>query len=227
MEARCGPCLFLRDKATLSYLADRSSAALRPAYVPPSMHRIRAYRAAAARLQARRPSSVACPPSARPRLDLHTTTAKCLQGQATPMSGPGKCDSSPGYCIRIVALATRNQGRDAVIDRICSGFRRRGRPAGFTGVSSRLIPSHHRIRTVRWVGRSHRLWTARRRFSFPGRYPAGCSTGRNPSGTATRFQVPRRSRRPLRAPRLRVFSFHALATDYLSASGLLVCSCPN
>jgi hypothetical protein len=89
------------------------------------MHRIRACRAVAARHRARRPSSAAGRPSARLRFAQRRTTARCPQGQATPVSVLERSDSYPGWCLHIVAIAMRNQGQDATIH---PGFavRRRG-----------------------------------------------------------------------------------------------------
>jgi hypothetical protein len=79
------------------------------------MPRIRAYRAVAARPRARRPSSAACPLSARLRFVPRTTIAKRPQGRAAPAPVPERSRSSATYCQRIVAIAARNQGDDAMI----------------------------------------------------------------------------------------------------------------
>jgi hypothetical protein len=116
-------------------------------------------------------------------------------------------------CRRIVAIATRNQGRDAMIHSKLGS-------TVLTSTWSRPIPSHRQIQAARWAARLRRRGTPRPHFAYRDRYPGGCSMARSPSGTAPRFRPPRRSRPPSSASPCRVRFFHALATDCLS--GLFV-----
>ena len=99
--------------------ADRSWAAPLPGRARPSRHRIGASRAVAVHPQARRPSSAAGPPDARPRFARRTTTAKCRQDKAGP-SGP-MSDSGRGDSLRRDANALWRSRRV-----IMAGMRRRG-----------------------------------------------------------------------------------------------------
>jgi hypothetical protein len=96
LAARCeGRCLIWPDWSDRSSL-DQSWASPLPARARPSTHRIQACRAAAARRQARRPSSAACRRGARPRFCRRKTPAKRRRGTARPASVLPKNGASAG-----------------------------------------------------------------------------------------------------------------------------------